>query len=74
MLHVIIVGETYLDGSGDPFKVVGFCKQSFGPSKGTEMVVHQNTTSTKENPEPFSALVMTKVQFMKSFNEVLSND
>lgn len=72
MLKSVEDGKTYLNVSGDPFKVVGHAKHGY--SKGGEMIVYQNLTSTETNPVMFSALVLTKAQFMKSFKEVPSND
>ncbi|UQT03273.1 hypothetical protein YUBABA_00670 [Serratia phage vB_SmaM-Yubaba] len=72
MLKKLVVGETYLNESGIPFKVFGI--GLYGKNYRTEMVLHQNLETTDVLPEMFTPCVLTKKQFMKTFKEVPVND
>lgn len=72
MLKKLVVGETYLNESGTPFKVFGI--GYYGKKYRTPMVLHQNLEITDALPEKFTPCVLTQKQFMKTFKEVPSND
>lgn len=72
MLSKLVIGEIYTDEKGDQFRVFGI--GLYGKSKRIEMVLHQNLEPTDELPKAFTACIRTKKQFMKHFNEVVTND